>query len=94
MISRQLQQHAGHLVVRPPKTPHSIRVIALDHTTVAAPRAHRDRQFAEADAFGPGYRASGYVITNLNGDPMAPDRLSRTFRKLASEAGLPPIRHA
>ena len=46
-------------------------MIALDHTTVAAPRAHRDRQFAEADAFGPGYRASGYVITNLNGDPMA-----------------------
>jgi hypothetical protein len=32
------------------------------------------------------------VFTNLNGDPMAPDRLSRTFKKLATLAGLPPIR--
>ena len=78
VISQQLQQYDGHLVVCPPKTPHSARVIALDHTTVAALRAHRDRQHAEAAAFGPGYRASGYVFTNLNGDPMAPDRLSRT----------------
>jgi integrase len=70
----------------------STRVIALDHTTVAALRAHRDRQRAEAGAYGPGYRPSGFVFTNLNGDPMAPDRLTRMFRQLAAEAGLPPVR--
>jgi len=32
------------------------------------------------------------VFTNLNGGPMAPDRLSRTFKKLAADAGLPPVR--
>jgi integrase len=32
------------------------------------------------------------VFTNLNGDPLAPDRLSRIFKKLATEAGLPPVR--
>jgi site-specific recombinase XerD len=32
------------------------------------------------------------VFTNRNGDPMAPDRLSRTFRKLTAEGALPPIR--
>jgi Phage integrase family len=32
------------------------------------------------------------VFTNLNGDPMAPDRLTRIFRRLTAEAGLPPIR--
>jgi hypothetical protein len=32
------------------------------------------------------------VFTNLNGDPMAPDRLSRTVKKLAADAGLPPAR--
>jgi site-specific recombinase XerD len=32
------------------------------------------------------------VFTNLNGDPMAPDRLTRTFRRLTTEAGLPPVR--
>lgn len=67
-------------------------MIALDHTTVAALRAHRDRQQAEAASYGPGYRASGFVFTNLTGDPMAPDRLTRLSRKLAAEAGLPPVR--
>jgi len=61
-------------------------------TTVAALAEHRDRQRAEAAAYGPGYHASGYVFTNLNGDPMAPDRLTRMFKKLAAQAGLPPVR--
>src|SRR6516162_6234835 len=92
MISQQLQQYDGHLAVCPPKTPHSARTIALDHTTVAALREHHDRQRAEASAFGPGYHASGYVFTCLNGQPMAPDRLTRTFTALAAQAGLPPVR--
>jgi integrase len=92
VISQQLQQYGGHLTVCPPKTAHSMRVIAVDRTTVAALRAHRDRQRAEAAVFGPGYRASGYVFTNLNGDPMAPDRLMRMFKALTAEAGLPPVR--
>jgi integrase len=94
VITQQLQQHDGRLVICPPKTAHSARVIALDRATVAALAAHRDRQRAEATAYGPDYRASGFVFTNLNGDPMAPDRLTRTFRKLAGDAGLPPIQPA
>jgi integrase len=92
VVSQQLQQYDGRLAVCPPKTPHSIRVIALDRTTVAALAEHRDRQRAEAAAYGPGYRDSGYVFTCLNGDPMAPDRLTRTFKKLTAQAGLPPVR--
>jgi integrase len=92
VICRQLQQYDGHLTVCPPKTAHSARVVALDRTTVAALRAHRIRQEAERAAFGEDYNRSGYLFTNLNGDPMAPDRLTRTFRKLTAEAGLPPIR--
>jgi integrase len=92
VITQQLQQHDGRLVICPPKTAHSARVIALDRTTAAALAAHRDRQRAEAAACGPEYRVSGFVFTNLHGDPMAPDRLTRTFRTLAAEAGLPPVR--
>jgi integrase len=92
MIAQQLQQYDGRLAVCPPKTAHSTRVIALDHTTVAALAGHRDRQRAEAAVYGPGYRVSGFVFTNLNGDPMAPDRLTRIFKKLAAQAGLPPVR--
>ncbi len=92
VISQQLQQYDGWLAICPPKTAHSTRVIALDHTTVAALAAHRDRQRAEAASYGPGYRVSGFVFTNMNGDPMAPDRLTRIFRQLTIGAGLPPVR--
>jgi hypothetical protein len=51
----------------------SARVVALDHTTVPALRTHRERQ-QEAAAYSPGFRASRFVFTNLNGDPMASDR--------------------
>jgi len=67
-------------------------LIALDRTTVAALAGHRNRQRAGAADCGPGYRDSGYVFTGLNGDPMAPDRLTRTFTKLTALAGLPPVR--
>ena len=92
IISQQLQQHGGRMEVTPPKTPYSARVIALDHTTVAVLREHRRRQRAEAACYGPGYQASGYVFTNRAGGPVAPDRLTRIFRELAEQAGLPPIR--
>jgi len=92
VVSQQLQQYDGRLAVCPPKTPHSARVIALDRTTVAALAEHGDRQRAETAAYGPGYRDSGHMFTCLNGDPIAPDRLTRTFNKLAALAGLPPVR--
>ena len=90
VISQQLQQYDGHMVTCPPKTSHSARVIALDHTTVAALRAHRARQHAEQQQ--PGHHDSGYVFTGLGGDPLAPDRLTRHFRALSEAAGLPPVR--
>jgi integrase len=59
VISQQLQQYDGRLTVCPPKTPHSTRVIALDHTTVAALRAHRGQQDAEPPASGPATTPAG-----------------------------------
>jgi len=92
VIAWQLQQYGGHVTLCPPKTARSKRVIALDYTTVAALRAHRAGQQAEQARPGGSYRDSGYLLTGLNGDPMAPDRLSRYFRRLSEAAGLPPIR--
>jgi hypothetical protein len=59
-------------VCAPPRTTNSERVIALDRTTVAAPRRHRDLQQAERDQAGNSYHASGYVFTGLNGS-VSPD---------------------
>ena len=41
IISSQLQQYDGRLVLCPPKTARSERVVALDRTTVAVLRAHQ-----------------------------------------------------
>ena len=60
----------------------------LNRTTVAALRAHHDRQRAEAAAHGRGYLAMGFMFTKLNADLIAPDRLTRTFCQLTAEAGL------
>ena len=92
IITCQLQQYDGRLVLCPPKTARSERAIALDRTTVAVLRAHKAAQEAERAALGKDYHDSGYVFTCLNGDPMAPGRLSRTFRRLSDKAGLPPVR--
>ncbi|MEU8798600.1 tyrosine-type recombinase/integrase [Spirillospora sp. NPDC048819] len=67
-------------------------MIALDHTTIAALRAHRSTQQAEAAAYGEGYRDSGYVFTNLNGEPVAPGWLTHVFQQLIAEHDVPPIR--
>jgi integrase len=92
IITCQLQQYNGRLVLGPPKTVGSERAVALDRTTVTVLRAHRAAQDAERAGLGEDYHDSGYVFTCLNGDPMAPDRLSRTFRRLSDQAGLPPVR--
>jgi len=92
IIACQLQQYDGRLVLCPPKTAGSERAVAVDRTTVAVLRAHKAAQEAERATLGKDYHDSGYVFTCLNGDPMAPDRLSRTFRRLSGEAGLPPVR--
>ncbi|WP_233617616.1 tyrosine-type recombinase/integrase [Actinomadura sp. WAC 06369] len=92
VISQQIQQHQGYLTACPPKTATSARVIALDRTTVAALRAHRERQQGEQRQAGVDYRDSGYVFTAPDGDPLAPVRLTRLFQGLVAEHGLPPIR--
>lgn len=72
VICQQIQQRNGQIVAGPPKTPHSMRMIALDRSTVTALRAHQERQRAEQAIYGDCYRESGYVFTNRNGDPIAP----------------------
>ncbi|WP_301175637.1 tyrosine-type recombinase/integrase [Actinomadura geliboluensis] len=91
-ICQQLQRRNGVLTACPPKTAHSTRVIALDRTTIAALQAHRYRQQAEAAAYGDRYRDTGYVFTNLNGDPVSPGRLTHVFQGLLAEHRLPPVR--
>jgi integrase len=90
-VTGQLQQLGGRLIAGPPKTDAGSRVIALDKTTIAALRAHRVRQQAERSAAGTRWADSGYVFTTAIGKPIGPDRLTRMFRILVTESGLPPV---
>jgi hypothetical protein len=92
VICQQIQQRNGQIVAGPPKTPHSMRVIALDRSTIAALRTHQERQRAEQACYGEGYRESGYVFTNRDGDPVAPGNLTHTFQRLVRENDVPPTR--
>jgi integrase len=89
-ITHQVQRRGGEILQGAPKTPTSVRAVALDRTTVKALKAHRLRQEAECRVRG--VVASGYVFTRVDGQPLAPEYLYRRFVKHVDEHGLPPIR--
>jgi integrase len=80
----------GALVIGPLKTAASRRVVALDATTVVVLRAHLAVQQWTCHANG--VQPSGFVFTGADGGPLSPDYLTRTFRQLVEESGLPPVR--
>ena len=90
-VSGQLQQLGGRITVAPPKSDAGYRVVALDRTTIAALREHQLRQRADRAAAGTRWTETGYVFTTRTGGPVSPDRLTRLFRKLVADSGLPPV---
>jgi integrase len=91
-VTGQLQQLGGRLVAGAPKSEAGRRVVALDRTTIAALRAHQARQQSERAASGTRWTETGYVFTTRTGSPVGPDRLTRLFRRMVAESGLPPVR--
>jgi integrase len=67
-------------------------MVHLDPVTVAALRAHRNRQRQERLAWGPAYNDTGLVFTREDGTLLNPDLISETFRGHVSRSGLPKIR--
>jgi integrase len=87
-ICQQLQEHSGQPVLLPPKSVASVRTIALDFSTVAALRAHRERQRTEHGLDRP----DGFVFARPDGRPYSPGYLTHRFARLVAGLGLPPIR--
>jgi integrase len=74
-----------------PKSEAGQRDIALDQRTVAVLRAHLARQAADRLAWGEAWAGTGLVFTHEDGSPLHPATVSNRFRRLAFEAGLPPV---
>jgi integrase len=81
------------MVISPPKTARSRRLVSLDPETVAALRDHRRRQNEERLRAGEAWSDDGnFVFTNEIGEPVHPSALSRLFVAYMRRAGLPAIR--
>jgi integrase len=81
------------MVITPPKTARSRRLVSLDPGTVAALRDHRRRQNEERLRVGESWSGEReFVFTNEIGEPVHPSALSRLFVSSVRKAGLPKIR--
>ncbi|GGK44046.1 hypothetical protein GCM10010124_41120 [Pilimelia terevasa] len=91
-IEQQRVANGSTVAVAPPKTAASRRLIALDQHTVRQLREHQRRQRAEQRTASRAWTASGYVFVTDTGQPLHPDFLTRRFRHLVHDSGLPPVR--
>jgi integrase len=81
----------GKLVWGKPKTRAGERVVGLDADSVKAGKAHQSRRRRERLAAA-AWEDSGRMFTTEHGAALNPDWISRRFKAMAAEAGLPVIK--
>jgi integrase len=81
----------GKVIESDGKTQNAQHLLALDPFTLAVLKAHVDQLEQERRAFGPDYDDQGWLFCWENGRPPHPDTISRRFKKLSGQAGLPEI---
>ncbi len=85
--------HGNEWVLAEPKTTKSRRTIPLPARARNALETRRTRQlFARHAAATAWQDRDGLVFTDGVGQPLAPERVSREFRKARDRAGVPPVR--
>jgi integrase len=91
-VNVALLQIGGRLVWGRPKSKAGERVVDLDEGSVTAGKAHRSARRRERLAAGQAWQDSGGMFTREDGSPLSPDWISKRFKELAKEAGLPVIK--
>lgn len=87
--------HRGQTAIDAPKSQQRRRTVAFESMwpgSVALLRTLRAAQAADRLAAGSAWNDSGLVVVDALGQPTHPERYSERFRRIAAEAGLPPIR--
>jgi integrase len=90
-VAQSLEQTRAGLTFKAPKTRLSRRTIALSASLVEALQTHRAQQAAERLALGMGRDPAGLVFTRMDGSPIWPDSLTKTFATLVGRAKIPRI---
>ncbi|MGA5159675.1 site-specific integrase [Streptomyces pseudogriseolus] len=92
-VRRTLQRTStGGLTTLPTKTRASERRIAVPTRCLQSLKHHHEQQQREREAAGTTWQHNGHVFTTLQGRPIDPTNLTRTFTTLLSKAGLRRIR--
>jgi integrase len=85
--------HVGSkLVWGKPKSKAGERIVGLDAGSVKEGNAHRARRRRERLAAGAAWENSGRMFTYETGEALNPDWISRRFKEMSAEAGLPVIK--
>ncbi len=70
-----------------PKTPRSMRTLALDHGSVSLLRQHRERSGREGAMLGREITGDDYVFAWADGRPYRPDSIGHAFERAAEAIG-------
>jgi integrase len=81
----------GKVIESDGKTKNAQHTLALDPFTLAVLKAHVEMLDQERREFGLDYHDGGFLFCWENGKPPHPDTITRRFKKLARQAGLPEI---
>jgi integrase len=86
-VARSLEQTAGQLRFKEPKTRHGRRTFGLPPSALSDLRLHWKAQQELRLALGAGKSPpSSLVFSDINGGPRRPDVISQTWRKMAKAA--------
>jgi integrase len=91
IVRRPIVQLGGKLRVSKAKTHAGERKVFLDHDTAALLREHRKAQLKARLKAGESWAGNDLVFCQEDGRPWNPDHVTKRFKKLAAEAGVPVI---
>ena len=90
-VNQSLERIKGQFEFKAPKTRTSRRTISLPAITVEGLRERYRAQLEERLKLGLGRDPRGLVFSRPDGQPMDPDTLSKSFRRLVADAKVTPI---
>lgn len=87
-VVESLEKRRNGLEFKAPKTDKSRRTVSIPGTTLALMRRHRTTQLQQRLVKGPEYDDQDLVVARIDGSPMDPEALSKTFTRLARSLGI------
>lgn len=92
VVQTRVRVPSGEEVIeKEPKSPRSIRPVAMPEKAIQALREERKRQLQNKLALGEKYHDGNYVVCWDDGTPYAPDYVTKAFKKLLKKLDLPDI---